>query len=329
MCRSLLLVALMPGLCNGMQIVFRGTLERGYEDGQAKRGPNLPYAKGDLAEVTFTIDGYWEDRRPTAADGLEMWESYCRQYDDPCMYYKLHTAEISGRTYGNPTGWVEWYFDSNDSDPDQVRLSCQKYNDSCWATFGLFMVDGVVDVVGWRMGFVGHATTSMFTADGDHLNVGGVKPPWLAGRTEGEDWFRGVGLRSLPTTWDLSTFEVQPTLLFMPSGRIALDSIQVIHDDLIPGDTNADGTFDQFDVIQVGQAGRYLQGRAAWSEGDWNADGVFDQHDLVLTQQVASYQPGTFAAHIPEPSTHTLAHISLILLGIARRIGGRKLTGLS
>lgn len=49
-----------------------------------------------------------------------------------------------------------------------------------------------------------------------------------------------------------------------------------------PGDANLDGRFDQADILQVAQAGKYLTGESAdWSEGDWNGDRVFDQLDLV------------------------------------------------
>jgi hypothetical protein len=51
----------------------------------------------------------------------------------------------------------------------------------------------------------------------------------------------------------------------------------------IAGDANRDGRFDQLDVLNVLQAGKYLSGQSAdWSEGDWNGDGRFDQHDIVM-----------------------------------------------
>jgi hypothetical protein len=51
---------------------------------------------------------------------------------------------------------------------------------------------------------------------------------------------------------------------------------------LTPGDANGDGQFNQLDIVQVLQGGKYLTGRdATFAEGDWNTDGVFDQLDIV------------------------------------------------
>jgi hypothetical protein len=59
------------------------------------------------------------------------------------------------------------------------------------------------------------------------------------------------------------------------------------------GDANADGRFDQRDIIQVLQSGKYLTGElATWSEGDWNRDGRFDQRDIIKVLQEGRYQAG-------------------------------------
>jgi hypothetical protein len=83
------------------------------------------------------------------------------------------------------------------------------------------------------------------------------------------------------------------------------------------GDADQDLDFDQFDLVRVQQAAKYLTGEAAtWGEGDWNGatggfpqhppagDGVFDQFDIVAAQQAAVYRTGSYAAQLPE------AHIS-------------------
>ncbi len=58
-----------------------------------------------------------------------------------------------------------------------------------------------------------------------------------------------------------------------------------------PGDANRDGRFDQFDIITVLSAGKYLSGQpATWEEGDWNVDGVFDSLDIAVAQQTDCYQ---------------------------------------
>ena len=79
----------------------------------------------------------------------------------------------------------------------------------------------------------------------------------------------------------------------------------------LPGDANADGLFNQLDIVQVLQAGKYLTGQpAAWSEGDWNGDGRFDTLDLVAALQSGGYGQGRLAAH-REPDV--ASHIDAVL----------------
>ena len=60
--------------------------------------------------------------------------------------------------------------------------------------------------------------------------------------------------------------------------------------ELAPGDANRDAQFNQFDIVDVLQAGKYLTAQSAtWSEGDFNGDGVFDQADLIAALQTGSY----------------------------------------
>jgi len=63
---------------------------------------------------------------------------------------------------------------------------------------------------------------------------------------------------------------------FFSNGRL-------VYDIFFQGDANKDDViFDQFDIIQVLQAGKYLTGQpATWEEGDFNHDGVFNQFDLI------------------------------------------------
>ena len=62
------------------------------------------------------------------------------------------------------------------------------------------------------------------------------------------------------------------------------------------GDANQDGAFDQSDLIQVLEAGKYLTGeQAVWSEGDWNGDGTFNELDLVFAFQAGNYGVGIAA----------------------------------
>jgi hypothetical protein len=82
--------------------------------------------------------------------------------------------------------------------------------------------------------------------------------------------------------------------------------------ELQAGDADQDLDFDQFDLIQVLQAGKYLSGlEATWGEGDWSGapggapgsppagDGVFDQLDLIKASLAGLYGTGPYAAFQP------------------------------
>lgn len=58
----------------------------------------------------------------------------------------------------------------------------------------------------------------------------------------------------------------------------------------LPGDANGDELFDQLDIVQVLQAGKYSTGEAATTaEGDWNGDGIFDRLDIVTALAFGAY----------------------------------------
>ena len=73
----------------------------------------------------------------------------------------------------------------------------------------------------------------------------------------------------------------------------------------LAGDSNADGVFDQRDLVAVFQAGKYETDQVAtWAEGDWSGDGRFNSEDLVLTMQLGTYNaaPNPIAAEMDEPA---------------------------
>lgn len=60
----------------------------------------------------------------------------------------------------------------------------------------------------------------------------------------------------------------------------------------ILGDANGDDVFNQLDIVQVLQAGKFRTGEpATWVEGDWNADAVFDRLDIVAALQAGDFDP--------------------------------------
>ena len=63
-----------------------------------------------------------------------------------------------------------------------------------------------------------------------------------------------------------------------------------VNPNLMPGDSNGDGHFDQRDIVKVLQSGKYVSGEpATWEQGDWNHDGRFDQLDLITALQENRY----------------------------------------
>lgn len=75
------------------------------------------------------------------------------------------------------------------------------------------------------------------------------------------------------------------------------------------GDADQDLDFDQFDLIRVQQAAKYLTNQpATWGEGDWNGapggtqgkppagDGLFNQLDVIKALAAGTYLTGPYAA---------------------------------
>ena len=59
----------------------------------------------------------------------------------------------------------------------------------------------------------------------------------------------------------------------------------------IAGDSNADGRFDESDLVAIFQAGKYRSGESAtFAEGDWNDDGRFDETDLIAALKLGHFR---------------------------------------
>ena len=82
---------------------------------------------------------------------------------------------------------------------------------------------------------------------------------------------------------------------------------------LRPGDSDQDLDFDQFDLVQVQIAAKYLTGEpATWGDGDWDGapggeqgsppvgDGQFNQLDIISALGAGIYLTGTYAAVAPD-----------------------------
>jgi hypothetical protein len=70
----------------------------------------------------------------------------------------------------------------------------------------------------------------------------------------------------------------------------------------VAGDANGDGRFDDEDLLQVQQAGKYLTDEpATLADGDFNGDGVFDQLDIVYVLQRGGFAGRRFPARAALP----------------------------
>ncbi len=73
-------------------------------------------------------------------------------------------------------------------------------------------------------------------------------------------------------------------------GNLGQDNQVWINTQVIAGDANRDGAFNQLDIVQILQSAKYQTGQpATWAEGDFNRDGVFDQLDIVAALQIGRY----------------------------------------
>ena len=102
-------------------------------------------------------------------------------------------------------------------------------------------------------------------------------------------WGRGLELLEARTLLSISPTTIDTNSDVAPSAH------------LFPGDANADGRFDQFDMAHVLKVGKYETDQPAiWSEGDWNHDGVFGSDDWVLALESGQYMPTSSADAVIE-----------------------------
>ena len=103
-------------------------------------------------------------------------------------------------------------------------------------------------------------------------------------------WLEGEGTLGSPSPGDGVFDEFDLTIALWDNWYVEQQSRLTLQ----AGDADQDGDYDQYDIVQVLQAGKYLTGKAAtWGEGDWNGapggsvgnppagDGIFNQLDLI------------------------------------------------
>jgi uncharacterized delta-60 repeat protein len=154
-------------------------------------------------------------------------------------------------------------------------------------------------------------------ADGKIVGVGGVFRVYVTRfNTDGtlDSSFNGAGVQHFQYDEPDACYTYGNDLIVQPDGKIlvgggsggegspmkfALARMNADGSFDVPtaaraGDVNLDGVFNQFDIVKVLQAGKYLTGEpASFAEGDWNADGIFDQLDIVEALAAGHYSTRT------------------------------------
>ena len=131
----------------------------------------------------------------------------------------------------------------------------------------------------------------------------------------GDEWLVDIGNITSESSNFLPIWVWNSTQSFVsrPDGVWAFSSEAVSGDpQLQAGDADQDLDFDQFDLIKVQVAAKYLTGQAAtWGEGDWDAapggkvgapptgDGQFSQLDIIAALNNGFYLTGPYAALSP------------------------------
>jgi hypothetical protein len=189
-------------------------------------------------------------------------------FADEVLYYRQGPGVV--RLKANP--------DNALGAPDEVAVSLGENGQLAL----LFVDEVVVDGPGWDISFEENGSGDsgfLFVSDD-----GGQTWHYAAG-------FDGSQLVDLSnadrrTANAVLVVDMPPSRGNEQSAGVDVDSIWARYTEespFPPGDSNLDRRFDQFDLIKVLQAGKYMTGeRATWSEGDWNRDGVFSQQDISL-----------------------------------------------
>ena len=125
------------------------------------------------------------------------------------------------------------------------------------------------------------------------------------------------------------TGEMMDPFFIAGAGQLAQPTSMLLLPDstmpgLMPGDADQDLDFDQFDLINVQVAAKYLTSEpATWGDGDWNGgpggnpgdpplgDGRFDNHDIIAALTGGVYAMGPYAATTPLDPQSNVSQTSL------------------
>ena len=277
---------LIAGTANATTITLTGQVV-------VSRGGIAPHPElqaEDRATVTIRLkDGHSESEQATQ----QIWN---------------YTVSMDGRTSGNQRGHVG--FASTDSarsvtiQDDRLDVNEERYDN-------LILQIGTMNY-------------TVFDATGQTPLAQWSGYGRVEARSYSHHWLDGTRLVDIPTADAIGDlrFLAEAESSESPEFWIYVEQMTVAHEDLVPGDANADGVFDQMDIVEVLAAGPIVgQAGTSWAQGDWTADGRFNQLDIIAA--LPNYGTAPQAAHsavaVPEPMALTLLAIGLASLAYRRR----------
>jgi hypothetical protein len=246
----------------------------------------------DDADLDYNTWGSWDHAngaRLHAARGETMREHAQRikdEYLDQRRDFLYDLPELPESQVGNPVldfGAIETAPSSGNPAEQYLEL--------------LNPHDTAVDISGWRLteGVDFTFPPGTVIPSGWTLYVAADKNAFR-GRSEGPTGGQGLFIVG---GWEGELTMGETLTLAGADGRVVRQSLVGVPapDGTVMGDSNADGQFDQQDIVLILQAGKYnLDEPAARAEGDWNGDGRFDQLDIVAALQAGTYRPGGLGA---------------------------------
>lgn len=299
---------------DGLSLYFNSRRTGGFGKGDlyVARRTAIDAAWGDPVLIEERINSSKHEHQPDiSADGLELYFARGEGSDDwESMDIWVSRRESVNEAWGDPVALdivnSEWYDSGPDISADGLMLFFETTRN---ADSELWMTSRPSQTGPW----------------GEPVPL-----------SELINEFGGVGNPHLAT--DSSMFYFARSLDGTGGGLDVWQAPVTVTRNLKPGDADQDWDFDQLDIVQVLQAGKYLSGTpATWGEGDWNGapggvpgnpplgDGLFDQFDVVAALNAGVYATGPYAIEdgeiavtsVPEPSSMMLlvaSGLSLVLV---------------
>jgi hypothetical protein len=268
----------------------------------ARNGPDASYGSADAWE--------WDGDDPGGSDAPNQFDNHA------LLKFNISAEQLA--TFGDGTATLRMFAADNGTNGDVYRMTADWLSgpnggdNLTWNNIpgGPGLVPGT------------NTEAALSFATGDipegvfiYYDVTGDIKAWAGGQTN-------YGWGFFPTAnngVEISSFETvnPPALLLIPSAPIG-PALQA-------GDADQDLDFDQFDLIKVQIAAKYLTGQAAtWGEGDWNGapggrqgsppagDARFNQLDIIAAQLGNKYLMGKYGALTPSDGVRGDGQTSIV-----------------